>query len=51
MQTSTEKTLAKVPEITLGFWLIKIAATTLGVQNSAVGQNTHSWYRQSISIK
>lgn len=30
MKTSSEQTLAKVPEITLGFWLIKIAATTLG---------------------
>lgn len=30
MTNSTEKVLAKVPEITLGFWLIKIAATTLG---------------------
>lgn len=30
MKTSTEQALAKVPEITLGFWLIKIAATTLG---------------------
>jgi len=30
MTTSTEHTLAKVPEVTLGFWLIKIAATTLG---------------------
>jgi uncharacterized membrane-anchored protein len=30
MKTSTEQVLAKVPEITLGFWLIKIAATTLG---------------------
>ncbi|MBS0308690.1 MAG: hypothetical protein JSS58_06935 [Proteobacteria bacterium] len=30
MKTSTENTLAKVPEVTLGFWLIKIAATTLG---------------------
>lgn len=28
--TPQEKVLAKVPEITLGFWLIKIAATTLG---------------------
>ena len=27
---STHKALAKVPEVTLGFWLIKIAATTLG---------------------
>lgn len=30
MTNSAEKALAKVPEITLGFWLIKIAATTLG---------------------
>ena len=30
MNTSTEHALAKVPEVTLGFWLIKIAATTLG---------------------
>lgn len=30
MSTPTEHALAKVPEVTLGFWLIKIAATTLG---------------------
>lgn len=30
MKISTEHTLAKVPEVTLGFWIIKIAATTLG---------------------
>ena len=30
MKTPTEQALAKVPEVTLGFWLIKIAATTLG---------------------
>ena len=30
MKTSHEHALAKVPEVTLGFWLIKIAATTLG---------------------
>lgn len=30
MKTSTEHALAKVPEVTIGFWLIKIAATTLG---------------------
>lgn len=30
MRISTEHSLAKVPEITFGFWLIKIAATTLG---------------------
>lgn len=30
MQNSARYTLSKVPEITLGFWVIKIAATTLG---------------------
>jgi uncharacterized membrane-anchored protein len=30
MNNTTEHTLAKVPEVTLIFWIIKIAATTLG---------------------
>lgn len=30
MNISTEKALGKVPEVTLLFWIIKIAATTLG---------------------
>lgn len=30
MKINTEHALTKVPEVTLGFWLIKIAATTLG---------------------
>jgi len=30
MTTPSEKTLSKVPEVTFIFWLIKIAATTLG---------------------
>ncbi len=30
MKNPTEHALAKVPEVTLGFWLIKIIATTLG---------------------
>lgn len=30
MNTTTPPALAKVPEVTLGFWLIKILATTLG---------------------
>ncbi|MDR3476988.1 MAG: hypothetical protein P4M14_03025 [Gammaproteobacteria bacterium] len=30
MKNTTENTLSKVPEITLIFWIIKIAATTLG---------------------
>lgn len=30
MTEAIRKTLSKVPEVTLGFWIIKIAATTLG---------------------
>lgn len=30
MNSSTQKALSKVPEVTLLFWIIKIAATTLG---------------------
>lgn len=30
MPISSTKSLSKVPEVTLGFWLIKIAATMLG---------------------
>lgn len=30
MNSIAEKALSKVPEVTLGFWIIKIAATTLG---------------------
>ena len=30
MKTSEQHALAKVPEVTLGFWILKIAATTLG---------------------
>lgn len=30
MNTAIQKSLSKVPEVTLGFWIIKILATTLG---------------------
>ena len=30
MNTDTKESLSKVPEVTLAFWIIKIAATTLG---------------------
>lgn len=30
MNRSVQKSLSKIPEVTLGFWIIKIAATTLG---------------------
>lgn len=30
MNETTKDTLSKVPAVTLGFWIIKVAATTLG---------------------
>jgi uncharacterized membrane-anchored protein len=30
MNAVAKSSLSKVPEVTLGFWIIKIAATTLG---------------------
>jgi uncharacterized membrane-anchored protein len=30
MQASMEKSLSKVPQVTLMFWVIKVLATTLG---------------------
>lgn len=45
MMKSTEHALTKVPEITLGFWLIKIAATTLGeTGGDAVTMSMHLGY-------
>ena len=42
---SIESALAKVPEATLGFWLIKIAATTLGeTAGDAVSMSMHLGY-------
>lgn len=51
MTSSTEKTLAKVPEVTLGFWLIKIAATTLGeTGGDAVSMSMHLGYLVGTGI-
>lgn len=51
MKTSTEHALAKVPEITLGFWLIKIAATTLGeTGGDAVSMSMHLGYLVATGI-
>jgi uncharacterized membrane-anchored protein len=49
--TTTERTLAKVPEVTLGFWLIKIAATTLGeTGGDAVSMSMNLGYLVSTGI-
>ena len=51
MHTTPEKTLSKVPELTLIFWLIKIAATTLGeTGGDAVSMSMHLGYLVSTGI-
>jgi uncharacterized membrane-anchored protein len=51
MKTSTQRALAKVPEVTLGFWLIKIAATTLGeTGGDAVSMSMHLGYLVGTGI-
>lgn len=51
MSPSTEHALAKVPEITLGFWLIKIAATTLGeTGGDAVSMSMNLGYLAATGI-
>ena len=51
MKTSIEHTLAKVPEVTLGFWLIKIAATTLGeTGGDAVSMSMNLGYLAATGI-
>jgi uncharacterized membrane-anchored protein len=49
-RTST-KVLNKVPEVTLGFWIIKIAATTLGeTGGDALSMSMHLGYLLSTAI-
>ncbi len=51
MQTDHHETTIKVPEITLGFWLIKIAATTLGeTGGDAVSMSMNLGYAISTGI-
>jgi len=51
MTTYAEDALAKVPEVTLGFWLIKIAATTLGeTGGDAVSMSMNLGYLISSAI-
>lgn len=45
MNSAIEKSLSKVPEVTLIFWIIKIAATTLGeTGGDAVSMSMHLGY-------
>ncbi len=51
LKTSTQHALAKVPEVTLGFWIIKIAATTLGeTGGDAVSMSMHLGYLVGTAI-
>jgi uncharacterized membrane-anchored protein len=43
MKSSAEVTLSKVPEVTLTFWLIKIAATTMGETGGDTVTMTMHW--------
>jgi len=51
MNTTTGQTLSKVPEVTLLFWIIKIAATTLGeTGGDAVSMSMHLGYLVATGI-
>jgi uncharacterized membrane-anchored protein len=51
MNTSTQKALSKVPELTLAFWIIKIAATTLGeTGGDTVSMSMHLGYLIGTAI-
>lgn len=51
MKTFAEGALTKVPEVTLGFWLIKIAATTLGeTAGDAVSMSMNLGYLTGTAI-
>lgn len=51
MKVSTEHALTKVPEVTLGFWLIKIAATTLGeTGGDAISMSMNLGYQVGTGI-
>lgn len=43
MNTVAKTSLSKVPEVTLGFWIIKIAATTLGETGGDTVSMTMGW--------
>lgn len=51
MTTETERTLSKVPEVTLLFWIIKVAATTLGeTAGDAVSMSMNLGYLAGTGI-
>ncbi|PKM14419.1 MAG: hypothetical protein CVV12_14050, partial [Gammaproteobacteria bacterium HGW-Gammaproteobacteria-2] len=51
MTTSSEQMVSKVPEVTLIFWMIKIAATTLGeTGGDAVSMSMNLGYLAATGI-
>src|SRR5882762_5102709 len=51
MTATKEEMLSKVPEVTLAFWIIKIAATTLGeTGGDAVSMSMHLGYLVATGI-
>ena len=51
MRTETERALSKVPEVTLIFWIIKVAATTLGeTAGDAVSMSMNLGYLAGTGI-
>jgi uncharacterized membrane-anchored protein len=51
LNSTSEQQLSKVPEVTLGFWIIKIAATTLGeTAGDALSMSMHLGYLVSTGI-
>ncbi len=51
MNDATERTVTKVPEVTLVFWIMKIAATTLGeTGGDAVSMSMHLGYLVGTAI-
>jgi uncharacterized membrane-anchored protein len=51
MNNTIERTLSKVPEVTLIFWIIKIAATTLGeTGGDAVSMSMNLGYLVATAI-
>ena len=50
-QAESRDALAKVPEVTFAFWIIKVAATTLGeTAGDALSMSMHLGYLVSTTI-
>lgn len=51
MPSETDDVLTKVPEVTIGFWVVKIAATTLGeIGGDSVTMTLHWGYLAGTAL-